>query len=389
MRIGFDVSQTGRLKAGCGYFADSLIRNLAVVDDQNEYILYSTFGDFFWDPDWSTTTCRIERPNVRAGWGHATFDESRLFWRRPPEDFAIRLGEPHVIHANNFYCPVGLEGARLVYTLYDVSVLDRPEWTTEANRIGCVGGIFAASLEADLIIAISHYSRRRFLELFPHYPSNRAVVVQPASRFSGPRELRRQAALPALEAEGFWLSVGTLEPRKNHRGLVRAYGMARERGLRRWPLVLAGASGWLMDDFETEVGELGLRSHVILLGYVDDTALQWLYQNCVGKLYPSLYEGFGLPVLEAMSLGAPTIASKVTSIPEIVGDAALMVDPLSEEEICAAMIQLGSNAELRARLRHDGLRQAAKFSWTAGARMILECYRDVTSRPKWVDERRV
>jgi glycosyltransferase involved in cell wall biosynthesis len=144
-----------------------------------------------------------------------------------------------------------------------------------------------------------------------------------------------------------------------------------------------------MDDFETEVGELGLRSHVILLGYVDDTALQWLYQNCVGKLYPSLYEGFGLPVLEAMSLGAPTIASKVTSIPEIVGDAALMVDPLSEEEICAAMIQLGSNAELRARLRHDGLRQAAKFSWTAGARMILECYRDVTSRPKWVDERRV
>src|SRR6185369_12988003 len=120
MRVGFDVSQTGQAKAGCGYFADSVIRNLATIDAENEYILYPTFGDFYWDPAWPSTTCHIAQANFRQGLGHRTVAEVQSFWRSSPPDLEVRLGSPDIVHANNFFCPVGLRHARLVYTLYDL-----------------------------------------------------------------------------------------------------------------------------------------------------------------------------------------------------------------------------------------------------------------------------
>lgn len=382
MRIGFDVSQTGRLKAGCGYFADSLIRHLADIDSDNEYILYPTFGDFYWDPDWPTTTCQISRPNVRPGLGHRTLAAAQLLWSCPASDLEAQLGNPDIIHANNFFCPVGLKKARLVYTLYDLGFVEHPDWTTERNRTGCFDGVYNAGLYADLIITISDHSRQHFLEIFPHYPANRIVVTYPASRFSGHTDLPRPASLPPLEPDRFWLNVGTLEPRKNHRRLLQAYAHLRAQGLQTFPLVLAGGKGWLMNDLEKTLDELGLRQDVVLLGYVDDEALRWLYENCFAFIYPSLFEGFGLPVLEAMNLGAPVIASRVTSIPEIVEEAGILVDPLSEGEISQAMLQLFRERQLREALKKKTVQQARKFSWQVAARAVMECYEEVLTRPK-------
>ncbi len=385
MKIGFDISQTGKLKAGCGFVADSLIRALAEIDQENQYILYPTFGDTYWDPDWSSDTCRIARPNFRYAQGSKTFEASKFFWNFcPAEDYAAKLGNPELIHSNNFFCPTWLRDCRLVYTLYDLSFLLHPEWTTEENRSGCFTGVFNASLYADYILSISEYSRRHFLEVFPHYPEDRITVVYPASRFSdGNPPLPMPKGLPAILQDPFWLTVGVLEPRKNHRGLLHSYALLKAELGKTYPLVLAGGRGWLMDEFEKDLDVLNLRQDVILLGYIENETLRWLYQKCFAFIYPSLFEGFGMPVLEAMSLGAAVITSRVSSIPEIVGDAGILIDSSQEGEIFRAMGNLLQNPGLRQALREKAMRQAALFSWQSSARKILDLYREVMLRGPW------
>jgi len=268
----------------------------------------------------------------------------------------------------------------LNYTLYDLSFLEHPEWHAEQNRVGCFEGVFNAGLYADMIISISEYSRGHFLEIFPHFPPDRIRVVPPASRFSHKPNLARPSSLSSLKPGEFWLNVGTLEPRKNQHRLVQAYARLKARNPGTFPLVFAGGRGWLMEDFHAMVEHLGLVKDIVMPGYVDDSALQWLYQNCYAMVYPSLFEGFGLPVLEAMSLGAPVISSNVTSIPEIVGDAGILVNPFDEGEIFGAMSKLLQNRGLRASLIELGRARAKRFTWESAALTILECYRNCTRR---------
>ncbi len=383
MRIGFDVSQTGSGKAGCGHFADSLIREFAAFDDANQYLLYPAVGDLFWDNECAARTFRAPKPNFRSLAPPPDFEASRRFWQAPPPDFEQRLGKPDIFHSNNYYCPDGLSRARLVYTLYDMVVVEHPELSTEANRVGCFTNLFAASLRADFLVAISRYTRDNFLEVFPHYPRDRIRVVYPGCRFSPDAEAKRPASLAKLEPERFWLSVATMEPRKNHRQLLDAYARLRRGGLASMPLVLAGGQGWLMENFHRVIREFNLGSDVILTGYLNDDELQWLYANCFAFVFPSLFEGFGLPVLEAMTLGAPVICSNRTSLPEIAGEAAVLIDPLVPEELAAAMHQLETGGISRAALQAAGRERAGMFSWRQSARRTLEIYEEVLQRPKY------
>jgi len=127
MRVGFDISQTGNGKAGCGYFADSIIQQIAKLDSKNEYNLYPTFGNFFWDSGWKALARSIGRPNFRRGEVHTNLGAAHTFWANPPESLETHLGEPEIIHYNNFFCPRGIESALLVYTMHDLSFLDHPE----------------------------------------------------------------------------------------------------------------------------------------------------------------------------------------------------------------------------------------------------------------------
>ncbi len=378
MKIGFDVSQTGISKAGCGYFADGLIRSLAQVDTENDYILYPTFGTTFWDPEW-TATVQINRPNIRRGLGHRSFEEMRQFWASPSDDSELQLNQPDIIHANNYFCPLGLRTARIVYTLYDLGFIEMPEHTTEANRIACFDGVYRASLYANRIIAISEYSRKHFLDTFPHYPPDRITVIYPASRLRQREGLIKPKQLTQLQPNEFWLTVGTLEPRKNHQRLLQAYARLKARLGQTYPLVLAGGKGWLMDDFHQTVNRLGLENDVIFLGYVDDLVLQWLYQHCFALVYPSLFEGFGLPVLEAMCLGSAVITSNVTSLPEIVGEAGILINPRQEEEIYTAMLNLMEERSCRENLRQQALARARLFSWEYTARQVAAIYRETNT----------
>jgi glycosyltransferase involved in cell wall biosynthesis len=163
--------------------------------------------------------------------------------------------------------------------------------------------------------------------------------------------------------------------------LLQAYAQLKAEQGSGFPLVLTGSDGWLMDDFLRWLDDLGLHQDVITLGYVDDTMLQWLYQHCLAFVYPSFFEGFGLPVLEAMSLGAPVIVSNVTSLPEIVETHGILVDPHDVESICHGMRQLATDPLLRIDLQGRAQCQSTKFSWQSAARETLTCYQKVLSLP--------
>lgn len=380
MRIGFDVSQTGAGKAGCGYFASGLLSALAALDRQNDYVLYPAFGDFFWEPR-PGNCLRPAGGRFRTGPTFLHFEAQKRFFRRSSSRFEKRLGRPDIVHANNFYCPAGLRHARLVYTLYDLSFLESPSWTTENNRTGCFDGVFGAATRADSVVAISEYSLNHFLRVFPNYPRERAVVAPLASRFDGAAPRRRPRSLDALEEGGFWLCVGTIEPRKNLGRLLEAYAAWRRETGGKMPLVLAGGKGWLMEHLARQVEALGIADSLVFTGYVSDAELAWLYGACHAFLYPSLFEGFGLPVLEAMSLGAAVVCSNTTSLPEVAGDAALSVDPLDVPGISRAMAAVAGNDDLRGRLRQKATRRAGLFSWERTARIVLDAYAEALSRP--------
>jgi glycosyltransferase involved in cell wall biosynthesis len=218
------------------------------------------------------------------------------------------------------------------------------------------------------------------LEIFPHYADTKITVVPLASRYQYDSSLVKPENLAALTSKKFWLSVGTIEPRKNQKFLLQAYAQVktdqRRSGEKMFPLVLVGGIGWMMDDFEEILTDLDLKEDIIWLGYSSEDTVQWLYQNCFCFIYPSLFEGFGLPVLEAMSCAAPIITSNSSSIPEITGkDSALLIDPTRVESLVDAMKACVENKINLLELVKKAMERSKIFSWEKSAEKVLDVYR--------------
>jgi glycosyltransferase involved in cell wall biosynthesis len=380
--IAFDVSQAWGEKAGCGHAAEGMIRALAEVDERNRYQLLATFGADTWDSAAAETVGRFGLASEREGPAVASRAEAAARWSAPAGELEAWLGWPDIVHSNNFFCPSTLARARLVYTLHDLAFLDHPEWTTEANWLTCFRGVLGASCHADLILAVSEATRAHFLTTFPYYPPERVLVVHNGNRFASATPDGRAPEGRQLEADRFFLSVGTIEPRKNHPRLLRAYAAYARDAERPLPLVLAGGRGWLTEGFDRELAATGLNGLVVHLGYVDDGVLLWLYRNCRALLYPSSFEGFGLPVVEAMSQGAAVLTSRGSALAEIAGEAALLVDPNREEEISAEIRRLATDDDLRRRFGALGRHHAERFSWRAAAEATLRAYELAMRLPK-------
>lgn len=265
---------------------------------------------------------------------------------------------------------------RSVLTIHDLSSLTMPE----VNRRGWLAHrLFGrrACRHADRIIAISEHTKRDLLH--HHRVSEEKIRVVPnglSARFQPPtagdvaRVRERWTG-----GRPFLLFVGVLQPRKNVPALLRAYAAAREQGLA-WPLVVAGGKGWGYEPIFAFVEELKLHDAVVFTGRVDDAELPALYGAAEIFAFPSLYEGFGWPPLEAMACGTPVICSNASSLPEVVGDAALSVDPRDEPAWTQAMLRLAGDADLRHSLREAGRRRAAQFSWERCARETWAVYQE-------------
>ena len=178
-------------------------------------------------------------------------------------------------------------------------------------------------------------------------------------------------------AQDYFFYQGTIEPRKNLKRLIQAYGKMQGKGENIPELVLAGKKGWLYDEIFEEVNKLHLNNVVKFLGYIDLEDISKLMRGAVAFVYPSLYEGFGLPPLEAMASGAPVITSNVASLPEVVGDAGILVDPMNVDQIAEAMLYLAEDKKMQGVLSEKGIERAKKFRWEDSAQQVIEIIRQM------------
>lgn len=367
MRIGFDVSQTAGNKAGCGFFADQLITHLGKVDTKNEYILYPGFYDYI-DPKYKDAT---QIDNADCDFFKYTARQLREAFHKNTKE---SLKNPDIIHFNNFRCS-NIQGVKRVMTIYDMAPLDCPEFTTEANRVVCTNGIFDAALYADHIIAISESTKKRFMQFFPNFNEDDISVIHLGNRpgLTVPINENMMIKDMGLE-EDFYLAVGTLEPRKNYHMLLNAYSELVNMDNNEKPLYIAGGQGWMMDKIEDDLEKMGINQKVRLLGYVSDEQLAALYRKCYAFIYPSKYEGFGLPVLEAMNHGACVITSNSTSLPEVGGEAVLYIDTDKAEDLVEKMLQVKNNPTFREQLRESAKKRAKLFTWEKAAKKTMDVY---------------
>ncbi len=292
------------------------------------------------------------------------------------------------VRADVFHFPDFIPLFRLrrpaVITVHDLAFVRYPEiLDTAAKRY--YGQINRAVKHAAAIIAVSQSTASDLLTLTDADPGKIEVVSEAAAVHFQPLTLHANAAQTIngqrLHPGTFALFVGTIEPRKNLVTLLQALRQLLDRGDVEQPLlVVAGARGWLDEDVFTTVRQLRLESAVQFIGSVDQRALVWLYNACHVYLHPELYSGFGLPVLEAMQCGAPTIVADTSSLPEVAANAALLLPPLDVRAWADAWANVWENQALRDQLRHRGLQRAAQFTWEQAARDTLRIYRRVAGK---------
>ncbi len=287
-----------------------------------------------------------------------------------------------VVHFPDFI-PLLRSRSPAVITVHDLAFLRFPT-ILDADAKRFYGQIGAAVRRADAIIAVSESTRRDLGELLGVEPGRVDVVHEAAAPGFRPLGLaagdERAVGELRLRAGEFALFVGTLEPRKNLQLLLHALRLVLDRKHAAPKLVIAGPRGWLDDALLESVRELRLEQHVWFTGAVDQPALVWLYNACKAYLHPELYSGFGLPVLEAMQCGAPVIAARSSSIPEVAGDAALLLPPDDPDAWADAWEQLWDDQAARRDLGARGRRRAGEFSWQRAASSTLQVYRRAVDR---------
>lgn len=367
MRIGIDARLIYYRQAGIGQYIQSLIGGLAREDppEQDEFVVLQHRKD----THHLTPASHFRR---RSTWTpcHHSLEQ----WTLPLEIWPLRLD---LLHSPD-YVPPFRRNCRSVITVHDLAFLQTPEiLTTESARY--YGQIDRAVRDAEGIIAVSHSTKRDMMNLLA-VPAHRVTVVHEAANPVF-RPLDDAAALNAVRKrydlpERFILFIGTIEPRKNLPTLIQAYRLLREREGPGLPaLVVAGAKGWLFDSVFALVEQLDLVDQVLFTGGIPWVDVPALYNLAEAFVFPSLYEGFGLPPLEAMACGTPVIAADVSSIPEVVGEAGLLIDPNDAEGLSEALGRVLNDPALRQDLRQRGLARAREFSWDRAARETLAVYR--------------
>ncbi len=358
MKIAVDARPLSHALAGIGRYTDSLLREM--IPRGHDWYLYSDRPLLVDYSALGSVTVRSPEKVVRPGaiwsqWGFVNWarqDRVDLFW------------SPR--HHLPIFLPVKM---KKLLTVHDLVWLRYP--ATMKPRGWLLELLFMplSLLLADGIIAVSRFSAEEVSRTF-HVSMDKIKTI-PEAAFSTSVELD-DGELPELLQKKYFLFVGTPEPRKNLNRLLEAYKNFLDRELDHKPaLYIVGGSGWGHQISDT-VQSLDLDEHVSILNDIDDAALEKLYKHAHVLLMPSLYEGFGLPILEAMSQGTPVITSNCSSLPEIAGKAALFIDPYDIQSISDAMESLSENEKLRSELSAEALLQASKFSWKTSADRTME-----------------
>ncbi len=291
---------------------------------------------------------------------------------------------PTLYHATEHLLPHLRQPA--ILTVHDLIFEHYPEHHTRRNHLFLRVAVPRFARAAEALIAVSHHTKRDLVELYNLPPEKIHVIHEGIDASFAPAaegEVARVRRAHGIEG-AYLLMVGTLEPRKGHATALRALArlLSAANNLEH-KLVIVGGAGWLFEPVRTLVEELRLTDRVLFTGYVPQGDLAPLYTGAACALVPSLYEGFGFSVLEAMACGAPVICSNVSSLPEVAGGAALLVPPGDDEALAASIKEVLSDPALVVDLRERGQRQASHFRWASTARETVELYREVATRHRY------
>lgn len=369
MRFAVDAHAIGRHLTGNEVYIRSLLAAMAAQHTGSDFLAYV-----------SDTGARTHIP---AGM------ETRVVSTNPFRRLGFQLSQfvakdrPDLLHVQ-YTAPLGCK-APVLASVHDVSYIEHPEYFTRMRALQLRLTVGHTVRHATRILTPSEFSRMAILRVYGDIPEDKVVMV-PHAAAPDFRPISRDSATAAVRGrfsigEPFVLCVGDLQPRKNQIGLIRAFAeMVRAYPQLRHTLVLAGKETWFAGQVKHAAEESGVSDRIRFLGFVTDDDLLQLYNACDLFAFPSFYEGFGLPVLEAMACGRAVVCSNTSSLPEVADSAALLVDPYAVEEIMQAMADLLLDAELRARMERLGQQRAAHFSWQRTAQKTLEIYYEVAER---------
>lgn len=374
MHIAIDAHSVGTGLAGNETYITNLIEALAELDRVNRYTLYVTKRTAVerYRNRWPQVDVRLTLPHTPLVRIPVTLvTELR---RRPVDLLHVQYTAPPLAP-----CPV-------VATIHDISFEHLPHTFTRRSRMQLRFTVRQTIHKAAHLIAPSEYSRTDLIQTYGTSPQQVSLTPLAAASHFAPatgEEIERVQRKYQIEPD-YILAVGSIQPRKNLVRLIKAYAsLRRERPQAKLPqLVLVGKRGWLYEETLRTAGDERVSEHTIFTGYVPETDLPALYTAALCFVYPSYFEGFGLPPLEAMQCGTPVITGDQTSLPETVGDAGLFVDPFDENSIARGIARLVDDPGLRARLRARGLERARMFSWGETARLTLRVYERVVAANK-------
>ena len=380
MRIGLDYTAAVQQSAGIGRYCRELVGALAALDCENEYVLLVAGRP-------GATALQRARERFSA---HPNFvlrpvplSErwlNRLWHRlRLPLYVEAFTGPLDLFHSTDFTLPP-VRRARTLLQVHDLSFLRTPQYAEPSLQRYLRQVVPRSVRRADLVLADSQHTKSDIVALLGIPPERVMVVLAGVeSRFQRVTDEDRLQQVRQRHGlnQPFILGLGTLEPRKNFAGLISAYGILRARQGIPHELVIGGRQGWLYQGIFDRVAELGLQQQVRFLGFVADEDLPALYTLADVFAFPSFYEGFGIPILESMACGTPVVASNASSLPEVVGEAGLMVSPENTEALVQALGQALQDTPLRHTLISRGREQARRFTWERAAQQLLLAYRYV------------
>jgi glycosyltransferase involved in cell wall biosynthesis len=371
MRFAVDAHAIGRHLTGNEVYVRSLLSAFAGQDPNSEFLAYVSAESALQYISSRIVTQQISaNPFLRLGFDLAM----RL--RRDRADLL------HVQYTAPLACPVPI-----VVSVHDVSFLEHPEYFAAGRARQLQWTVRHTVRRAARVLTGTEFARASILKAYGDLAEDKVIVVpnaaarefRPLPRESAAAEVRRRMGIAAP----FILSVGDLQPRKNQVGLIRAFA----RLVRAYPqlnhqLVLAGQETWFAERVRETARDSGVASRIQFFGFVSDDDLLQLYNACDIFAFPSFYEGFGLPVLEAMACGRAVACSNTTALPEVVDSAAILFDPYALDEMVSTLADLLLDAELRSRMERLGLQRAAHFSWQKTAQKTLEVFHEVAARPR-------
>lgn len=374
--VGIDYTPAYEQGGGIGRYVRELVTALAFQDQETIYRLFVSGARVDELPVPPASNFIWKSTQISPTWLARIWHRARL--GIPVEVFTGRVD---LYHATDFVLPPTLSGTRTLLTVHDLSFVRVPDSASPKLKSYLDVVVPRSVINADHVLADSYATKKDLVELYG-VPDEKVTVLLSGvdSRFYQVKDSSAIMTTRSLynldESSPYILSVGTVQPRKNYGLLIKALAQLRSKGYD-LSLVIAGGKGWLEDPIYQTLHDEQMENYVHFIGFADEEHLPALYSGACCLAFPSLYEGFGLPVLEAMACGTPVITSNVSSLPEVAGDAALLVNPYNLDELVHALQRLIDDNDLRQQLIERGLERVKQFTWVKAARQLRQIYADL------------